>query len=175
MANNYYTDCHKDEYKLIHPEKYMENIDPPISKSRWEYTMFAVCDINPFITKWGYEPFAIAYNSPVYMKQAIYRPDIYLECRYPDGREAKYLIEIKPTAYSVLPKAPKPPPAGCTDQAKLDRYAKRKLNYDRKNMDVMVNYAKWEAAAAWCKARGVNWLIANEKNMKGLFDPSIVI
>lgn len=170
MSTNYYNDCHKGEYTLLNPDKYMENIAPPVFKSSWEQKIFYICDVNPFITKWGYEPFDIAYMSPVYMKMSLYKPDVYLECKYPDGKTAKYLIEIKPTSYSILPKAPKPLPKGCTDPKKIESYNKRKMSFDRKNMDVMVNYAKWEAAAQWCKTNGVNWFIANEKNMQGLFD-----
>lgn len=173
-GHSYYTDCHKGRYNLIHPEKYLPNLALPEYKSSWEEKVFILCDVNPFVVKWGYEPFDIAYHSPLYMKQSIYKPDIYLECRYPDGREEKCLMEIKPVAYSVVPKAPKMP-AGCTDPRKIASYQKRKKSYDRKMMDVMVNYAKWEAAEAWCRRNGMRWFIANEKNTLGLFNASSVI
>lgn len=32
-------------------------------KSDWERKVFIFCDHNPFVTKWGYEPFAISYFS----------------------------------------------------------------------------------------------------------------
>ena len=167
--NNYYTGCKQGTYTLLNPGKYMEGLPPPKYKSEWEQKMFALCDCNPFVIRWGYEPFTIAYSSPLYMKQSLYKPDIYLECRYDDGHEEKYLIEVKPVAYSVLPKEPKPLPEGCTDRKKIVSFQKRMAAYQRKAMDVAVNYAKWAAAEAWCKARGINWFVANEKNTLGLF------
>lgn len=170
MAHSYYTDCNKGEYVLMHPEKYMPNVPPPVYKSTWERNFFVACDMNPFVTLWAYEPpqISIAYMSPVYMKQAIYKPDVYLECQYPDGQKGRYLVEIKPVAYSVLPKAPTPPAANA-DKKKWDNYNKRKASYERKSKDVLVNYAKWDAAANWCKLHGVNWFLATEANMGPLF------
>lgn len=175
MSTNYYTDCHSGKYTLRHPEKYLPDLKPPEFKSSWEEKICIACDVQPFITRWGYEPFEIAYYSPLYMKQSLYIPDVYVECRYPNGKEARYLLEIKPTAYSVLPKEPKSPGPGVSDPRRLENYRKKKASYDRKVMDVMVNYAKWEAAEIWCKQRNINWLILNEKNMKGLFDTKTVI
>ena len=173
--HNYYKDCHKGEYKLIHPEKYMQGIPAPVFKSSWEERMFIVCDVNPFVTLWGYEPFAISYFSPLYQKQSLYKPDIYLECKYPDGHSERYLIEIKPNAYAIFGKEPKAPGPKVTDPKRLENYRKRKAAFDRKNMDVAVNYAKWEAAEAWCKANGVNWLIATGTNMGSLFKKDVKI
>ena len=42
-----------------------------------------------------FEPFSIVYASPHYLKTALYKPDIYCECKYSDGNINKYLIEIK--------------------------------------------------------------------------------
>ena len=100
--HNYYTDCKKGEYKLRNPQKYMPDIDPPVFKSSWEEKFFILCDVNPFVTLWGYEPFGISYYSPLYMRQSIYKPDIYLECKYQDGFVDRYLIEIKPDSYATI-------------------------------------------------------------------------
>ena len=147
MAHNYYKDCHKGTYTLLHPEKYMPNAPLPQYKSEWEQKFFVLCDVHPLITMWGYEPppISIAYMSVT-----------------------KYLIEIKPTTYSVIPKMPKPP-SNQADEAAWARYRKRKVSFEAKLMDVMVNHAKWAAAEEWCRLRGVNWFIANEKNMGRLF------
>ena len=139
-------------------------------KSDWERKVFIFCDHNPFVTKWGYEPFAISYFSPVQMKQSIYKPDVYVECQDADGTEEKWLIEVKPVAYSVMPQAPKPVVEGATAK-QIANYQKRNLAYQRKSMDVATNYAKWEAAEKWCQQHGVNWLILNESNTMGLFNP----
>lgn len=175
--HNYYTDCHKGRYTLIHPEKYMPNHPAPYYKSDWERKLFFVCDMNPNITFWAYEPkiFEIPYMSPKYGRVSIYHPDIYLECNLEgQPRKSRWLIEVKPTSYSIQPKMPQPPKPGADSKA-FEKYQKRKANYDQKVMDVIVNLAKWEAAAEWCKRHGVNWFIANEKNTGKLFDSSTII
>ena len=60
-------------------------------------------------------------------------------------------------------------PSNQADDAAWARYRKRKVSFEAKLMDVMVNHAKWSAAEEWCRLRGVNWFIANEKNMGRLF------
>jgi hypothetical protein len=168
--HSYYTDCRSGYYILTRPERYMtKGVDRVKYKSSWEMEFFKVCDGNPLVTKWAYEPFDISYYSPALMKQSLYRPDVYLEICYTDGRTEKWLIEIKPVAYSVVPTPPKPPPPGCQDPEKHARYQKRMAAYQRKSLDVATNYAKWEAAEAWCKENGVNWMIFNENNTRGLF------
>jgi len=68
----------------------------------------------------------------------------------------------------ILPKEPKLSKS-TTDANKLEKFRKKKINFDMTTMDVMVNAAKWNAAEVWCKNRGVNWLILNEKNVGNLF------
>jgi hypothetical protein len=154
----------------------MPNHPAPYYKSDWERKFFFVCDMNPNITFWAYEPkiFEIPYMSPKYGRVSIYHPDIYLECNLDGQKKSRWLIEVKPTSYSIQPKVPQPPPSGADAKA-YERYQKRKASYDQKVMDVVVNLAKWEAASEWCKRHGVNWFIANEKNTGKLFDASTVI
>jgi hypothetical protein len=155
----------------------MPNHPAPYYKSDWERKFFFVCDMNPNITFWAYEPkiFEIPYMSPKYGRVSIYHPDIYLECNLEgQPRKSRWLIEVKPTSYSIQPKMPQPPKPG-SDSKAFEKYQKRKANYDQKVMDVIVNLAKWEAAAEWCKRHGVNWFIASEKNTGKLFDSSTII
>ena len=92
-----------------------------------------------------------------------------IKCENKYGNDInKYLIEIKPTKYMILPKEPKLSKS-TTDANKLEKFRKKKINFDMTTMDVMVNAAKWNAAEVWCKNRGVNWLILNEKNVGNLF------
>jgi len=173
---SYYTDCEKGKYHLINPAKYMvEGTVDVTYKSSWERKFFTLCDGNSFVTRWGYEMIDIPYSSPVYMKQSLYKPDIYLECRYADGHEERWLIEIKPVCYSVVPKVPKPPPPTCRDEKKWESYRKRQASYERKSADIATNFAKWGAAEDWCKRHQVNWFIANEKNTRGLFGAAISV
>lgn len=194
---SYYNDCKKGVYHVLNPDKYMlapgipvkktkvvlpdgtetERLDISVNyKSDWERRFCVLCDGNERVIKWAYEPFDIPYSSPALMKQSLYRPDIYLEIVYDDdGHVEKWLIEIKPVAYSVVPEPPKPPPPGCTDPKKLASYQKRMAAYQRKSLDVATNYAKWAAAEAWCKRHQVNWMIFNEQNTRGLFKASVSV
>lgn len=85
----------------------MENLPAPVCKSSWEERVFEAMDGNAFITKWGYEPFDIYYMSPKYQKMSIYKPDIYCECKSQESdKPARWLIEIKPHKFSVMPESP---------------------------------------------------------------------
>ena len=169
-GNNYYNDCRKGFYHLVNPGKYMfEGTTEVEYKSGWERDFFPVCDGNERVVRWGYEPFEIPYSSPALMKQSLYRPDVYLEMLNEDGNIEKWLIEIKPVAYSIVPTPPRPLPPGCQDQKKMASYQKRLAAYQRKCLDVATNFAKWEAAEAWCRRHQVNWMIFNEENTRGLF------
>lgn len=166
---SYYTDTRHGVYRLEHPEKYISGAGNPVYKSGWEQSVFVALDSNPYVLKWGYEPFPIFYVSPATMKSAVYKPDLYCECATPDGKVRKFLIEIKPSKYMTAPKIPKPPSPGCTDRASLDRYARRMTSYKRVSMDVMVNMAKWKAAQDFCATHGIEWCVMNEKNTPSLF------
>lgn len=155
-------------YTLKNPEKYMERVAPPICKSSWEERIFLAMDVNPFITKWAYEPFSIYYRSPKFNKMSIYKPDIYCECNYANGEKQRYLIEIKPQKFSVMPKEPPPLKQDATAKQKRS-YMKKIMRYQMQLQEVMVNQAKWSAAKEWCVNNHMNWLVLTEENMRGLF------
>lgn len=142
-------------------------------KSDWERKFCVLCDGNEKIIRWAYEPFEIPYSSPVMLRQSLYRPDIYLEISYDDGHIEKWLIEIKPVSYSVVPKPPKPLPPGCSDYKKIMAFKKKMSSFQQKSMDIATNYAKWQAAESWCNRNMVNWFIANETNTRGLFNGNL--
>lgn len=173
---SYYNDCKRGKYHIMNPGKYMqEGVTEVEYKSDWERRFCVLCDGNENVTKWAYEPFDIPYSSPILMKQSLYRPDIYLEIKYDDGHLERWLIEIKPVAYSVVPSPPRPLPPGCQDPKKIASFQKRMAAYQRKSLDVATNFAKWEAAEEWCRRHQVNWMIFNEQNTRGLFKGSISV
>lgn len=158
-------------YKLVHPEKYMENLAAPICKSSWEERIFQAMDNNSYVLKWGYEPdFEIYYMSPKLHKMSKYFPDIYCECKSAtDSKVNKFLIEIKPEKFAIMPK----PPKALTESAnakKVRAHQKKMARYYMQCEEVMVNQAKWAAARNWCANRGVNWIVLTEENVCGLFD-----
>lgn len=91
------------------------------------------------------EEIKIPYFNPVKRKPANYYPDFYIELTDKNGNKRKEMIEVKPSTQVQV-------------QLKENTYAK---------LQRAVNYAKWEAAAQWCVARGINFRIIDEKSIFG--------
>lgn len=167
MGINYKTDTNKGYYEIINKEKYYPSGKAPIFKSTWEAQVFRGLDINANVLAWGYEPLEIYYYSPKYLRYTVYYPDILCHIRMEGGAERKYLIEIKPAKFTVMPKKPVPPTSN--DAKKWERYRKGLASFQYNMKDYMVNMAKWEAAQVWCSKNNVIWKILNEKNTVSLF------
>lgn len=161
-------------FSLINPDKYMDKVPLPKCKSAWEEKIFVAMDRNPYIKKWGYEPFDIYYMSPKFKRMSIYKPDIYCECDDGKGGINRVLIEIKPQKFSVMPKQPSPLKANATP-AQQRRYQKKMGRYYAQMEEVMVNQAKWAAAKQWCIENRMNWVVLTEENVNGLFDSNVHI
>lgn len=127
-------------YKIKNLEKYI-GAGSPIFRSSWEHTFMLFCDNNPSIQEWASEPVKIPYRDPLTGKQTIYKPDFLIS--YVDKNMKKHveLVEIKPANQMLQEKVGKNP----YNQA---QYVK--------------NLAKWEAAQAWCRNRGIKFRIINE-------------
>ena len=107
--------------------------------------------------------------SPKYQKMSIYKPDIYCECKSQESdKPARWLIEIKPHKFSVMPESP-PTIVESATPSQVKRHSKKMARYYAQCEEVMVNQAKWSAARNWCSDRGVNWLVLTEKNAPGSF------
>lgn len=127
-------------YVLKNPNKYMGS-KTPIYRSSWEYTFMSFCDNNPAIQQWASECVKIPYRDPLTGKQTVYVPDFLVH--YVDKNHKKHveLVEIKPAKQTMREHVGKNP----YNQA---QYVK--------------NLAKWEAATAWCKNRGIRFRVVNE-------------
>ena len=130
----------KDFYKIKNPEKYMGS-KTPLYRSSWEMKFMMFCDNNPAIQEWASEPVKIPYRDPLTGKQTVYVPDFLI--RYVDKNLKQHveLIEIKPAKQTFREHVGKNP----YNQA---QYVK--------------NLAKWEAATAWCRNRGIKFRVVNE-------------
>lgn len=133
----------KDQYKLKNPKKYV-GTKVPVYRSSWEMTFMMFCDNNPAIQEWASECVKIPYRDPLTGKSTVYVPDFLVS--YVDKNQKKHveLIEIKPLKQTMLEKVGKNP----YDQA---QYVK--------------NQAKWEAARAWCRERGIHLRVINETDI----------
>jgi hypothetical protein len=133
----------KGTFTIKNPEKYV-GTKQPIYRSGWEHTFMLFCDNNPAIQEWASEPIRIPYRDPLTGKQTVYVPDFLI--KYIDRNQKAHveIIEIKPEKQQVLEKVGKNP----YDQAQFVK-----------------NMAKWEAANAWCKSRGLRFRIINENDI----------
>jgi hypothetical protein len=130
-------------YKLKNPEKYLGG-KAPTYRSSWEYTFMSFCDNNPAVQEWANESVKIPYRDPLTGKATVYVPDFLIS--YIDKNQKKHveLIEIKPANQMLREKVGKNP----YNQA---QYVK--------------NIAKWAAAGAWCKQRGIRFRVINESDI----------
>jgi len=133
------------KYKLKNPAKYIGN-GTPTYRSSWEWAFMQFCDTHPSVEQWASESVRIPYRDPLTGKATIYIPDFFIV--YTDKTNKKYaeLVEIKPSNQTLREKVGK----NVYDQA---HYVK--------------NMAKWEAANAWCKQKGIKFRVINENDIFG--------
>ena len=129
-------------YEVKHPEKYIGKTKPRY-RSGWEMMFFMFCDNNPSVLSWASESISIPYKNPLTGKQTIYIPDVFIMYQNKTGQKIAELVEIKPSAQTNLAEA-----KSARDQAA-----------------VIVNMAKWQAAAAYCKRAGIKFRVVTENEL----------
>jgi len=115
----------------------------PYYKSSWELAFMRFVDDHPSILNWAYEPCKIPYKHPLTNQYTVYVPDFLIVFIDSKKKQQAQLIEIKPSKQTSLEKA---------------RYKDDKLA-------VIVNAAKWEAAAAYAKNHGMTFRILTEHDI----------
>lgn len=128
------------KYTLKNPEKYMGGRTPTY-RSSWEFAFMRFCDMNENVTKWASEAVRIPYRNPLSGKYTIYVPDFFIVYTDKKGKDHVELIEVKP--------------ANQTFKEQLGRSRSNQMHY-------VVNQAKWQAARAYCKQKGITFRIINE-------------
>ena len=103
-----------------------------------------LCDEHPNVAKWASESIKIPYRHPITGKFTIYVPDFFIVYIDKDGKKHAELIEVKPAAQSSMEKAGKS---------------------RGKQMQVVVNTAKWEAANAYAKQNRVTFRVVSEEQL----------
>lgn len=131
---------YQGKYQVRNPQKYV-GTKAPFAHSSWEIKFMQFCDDHPGIVKWACENVRIPYQNPITLKQTHYVPDFMVQYQDAQGQTHVELIEIKPQGQTTLEDA--------------GRSA-------RNQEQVIINAAKWQAAEAWCKQRGVNFRIITE-------------
>lgn len=131
------------KYNLKNPEKYV-GTKTPTYRSSWEFAFMKMCDEHPSVAQWASEAIRIPYKNPLSGKMTIYVPDFFIVYVDAKGKKLVEIIEVKPENQTV----------------------KEKLGRSRVNQaHWIVNQAKWEAANAWCKQKGIRFRIVNEADI----------
>jgi hypothetical protein len=145
-------------YQVKHPEKYIGQIDAshPRYLSSYELKTFEFFDNHKSVLKWGSECVVIKYKNPTKLdsngnpKTCRYIIDLYCEYIDKQGQVVKELIEIKPTKDLKKPKK--------SGRKKQQTYIKEQMTY-------IQNLAKWQAATAYAKQRGLQFRVITEKDI----------
>lgn len=136
-------------FKPIHTEKYKGH-DLPRYMSSWELKLFRWCDTNPNVIEWGSETVVIPYENPIDNKIHRYIVDAVIKLKTSDGIK-KFLVEVKPFKQTVKP---------------IETTNKNKKSLIYEQLTFIQNQAKWAAARQWCKARGIEFTILTEKELR---------
>jgi hypothetical protein len=139
---------HQGRYQVKNPKKYWGDFNNVIFRSSWELKVFIWCDTNPDVVRWNSEEVVIPYVNPFDGKYHRYFTDIYVEIMK-NGKLEKYVYEIKPNSEKKPPKKPK----------------RRTRAYANKLKTYLINQAKWESAAKYCKERNLKFQILTEKEL----------
>lgn len=122
------------------PDKYVGGRSPTY-RSSWEFAFMKFCDEHPSVSQWASEAIKIPYRNPLSGKYTIYVPDFFIAYSDNNGKQRVEIIEVKPSNQ--------------THRDKLGRSKTNQLHY-------VVNQAKWTAARAWAKQKGIIFRIVNE-------------
>ena len=128
-------------YEPKNPQKYLGK-GLPRYRSGWELAVFRMCDNHPAIIGWGSETHRIPYRNPLTGKNTNYVPDLLMVYKDRNGGNHAEMVEIKPSN-QILGEA----------RSQADKAA------------AVVNQAKWEAARAWCKSKGLGFRVITENEI----------
>jgi len=126
-------------YEMANPTKYAGNRKPRY-RSSWEHAFMRFCDNHPSVISWASESIKIPYRNPLTGRQSVYVPDFFIMYQNKNGKKRAELVEIKPESQTRL-------------GAKTSQHDK---------LAIAINHAKWEAAAKWCRLKGVQFRIVTE-------------
>ena len=131
-----------------HKEKYKGSF-PILYRSSWELKLMKWADANPSILSWGSESIVIPYQNPLTGRISRYFVDFNITMRDKNGEIKKFLIEVKPHSQTL-------PPVQKNKKTKSLIY---------QQAEYVKNQAKWQAAEAFCKAKGSTFVIITEKQL----------
>jgi TnsA endonuclease N terminal len=112
-------------------------------RSSWELTVMNFLDSHPSVIQWASESVSIPYTNPLTGSKHNYIPDFLVLYKDKNGKQRAELVEVKPSKEALLENA----------KSKRDKAV------------LLINTAKWAAAAAWCKKNGVTFRVLTESDI----------
>lgn len=149
--------AHQGRFKPQNPRKYKGDPTNIVYRSSWEAHVMSYCDKHPDIIEWSSEEIAIPYVSPIDGRRHRYFPDFIITKRNPDNTINTIMVEVKPKHQTL-------PPDPSKKNTPKGRISKRYLN-EVKTWGV--NQAKWDAAEAYCNAKGWHFVKWTEDQIYG--------
>lgn len=125
------------------PEKYI-GTKSPTYRSSWEFSFMKFCDEHPSVEKWASESIKIPYKNPLTGKFTVYVPDFFIAYADRAGKKRVEIIEVKPV-----------------NQTLREQVGRSRVN----QASYIVNQAKWQAAYAWCKQKGIIFRVITENDI----------
>lgn len=138
------------QYTVVNKDKYVGNLHKIRYMSGWELVMFQFFDSNPNILEWGSETIVVKYYSPADQRHRRYMVDLYVKYKNAKGEIKKEMLEVKPRKETMKP---------------VSKRGKKKSVYIKECYTYAVNIAKWSAATAYAKARGMEFRLIDETHI----------
>lgn len=144
---------HQGRYIPENPKKYSGDKNNIIYRSGYEKKFFLWADRNPRVLKWGSEEIVVPYFHQADQKMRRYFTDAMVKYQKRDGTIVNYLIEIKPYSQTIPPNPPK------------RKTTKTKARFLRETLTYQQNQDKWNAAKAYAKKYGMEFVVMTEKEL----------
>lgn len=139
---------YKGRFTPKNKSKYAGDVKAIKYRSLWERNAMRWCDTNSSVVRWNSEEVVIPYFCRTDNKWHRYYVDLLIE--FSNGKTL--LVEIKPKKETIPPKRP---------ARKSKRYINEVTTYIK-------NQSKWEAAEAFARKHGVEFVIWHEDVLKSL-------
>ncbi len=127
-------------FEMKNPDKYVGK-KTPLARSSWEFVFMRMLDEHPGVQNWASESIQIPYRDPLSGRSTIYVPDFFIVYVDKNGTKHAEVVEVKPQSQTLR-----------------EHVGKSAYNQEQ----YVKNLAKWEAATAWCKQKGIKFRVVNE-------------
>ena len=136
---------HQGQFNPKFTDKYVGNLSEIYFRSGWELKFMRHCDMSNDVLRWSSEAVMVPYTSPIDHRVHRYYIDFYIEVKNSEGNKSAWILEVKPTKHTKMPKRP------------LKESVKSLHNYVNEVKRVLVNQAKFKAARNFAKMNDIKF------------------